>query len=260
MTVVGCSNAWAPTGGATSGYLIESQQTTVLLDCGHGVAAAVRRYIDPHQLDAVIISHLHADHCADLISLGYMLRFHPHDRMGHRPTLIVPAGEHDRLRLLGSAYGDADVFDTAFDVRELAAGTERKVGDVIVTGVRVPHPLPTLALDLRVDDRARLTYGADCGPNDALSALAERTPLLMIEATLPHASEDHLSARSAGELARRANADQCLLVHVCDAYDPEEVRREGQAGFGLPVQIAVPGQQIIVPGPSSGGIRLIASA
>lgn len=238
VQVLGCANAWAAPGGATSGYLLRGQSAQILLDCGHGVLAALRAAGDPYELDAIAISHLHADHVADLIALAYMLRFHPDPRAGHRPRLLLPAGELERLRRLGSVWDDPKCFESAFAVEELAPDTPVKIGDLTVTGAWVPHALPTMAFDVRAAGGGRTTYGADCSPNADLERLAAGTDLLLVEATMPEPGHGHLSALTAGQLAARAKARRCVLVHVCDAYDLDWVAEQGQAGFGAAVTVA----------------------
>ncbi len=73
LTVLGKSPSWQDAGGACSGYLLEDDETTVLIDCGNGVFGKLREQIDYVDVDAVVISHLHADHFLDLIPYAYAL-------------------------------------------------------------------------------------------------------------------------------------------------------------------------------------------
>lgn len=251
LNILGCRNAWMGPGEATSSYLARSAETQLLVDCGHGALAKLRETGDPHQLDAVWISHFHADHCADLIALGYMFKHHPHPKQGHRPQLLIPAGEGGRLAAMGRVFSDDEsLFHELFNVNEVSEGEPVMVGDMILQGSWVPHACPTLALDVRLrdDEDKRFTYSADCGPNQALVALADKTPLLLIEATLPEPSDDHLSARSAGAIAAEAEAHTCILTHVCDAYEEDWVLRQGEEGFGTPPLLARSGMSIICGG------------
>ena len=77
ITVLGKSPSWQDAGGACSGYLIEDEGTTVLLDCGNGVFAKLRERFDYTELDALLISHLHADHFLDLVPYSYALTYAP---------------------------------------------------------------------------------------------------------------------------------------------------------------------------------------
>src|SRR5437763_383669 len=77
LTVLGKSPSWQDADGACSGDLIEEGETTVLLDCGNGVVSKLRRYRDYTRVDAVVISHLHADHFLDLVPFSYALTCAP---------------------------------------------------------------------------------------------------------------------------------------------------------------------------------------
>ena len=74
LTVLGKSPSWQDAGGACSGYLLQEGETTVLLDCGNGVFGKLRQRVDYVDVDAVVLSHLHADHFLDLVPV--LLRAH----------------------------------------------------------------------------------------------------------------------------------------------------------------------------------------
>ena len=77
ITVLGKSPAWQDAGGACSGYLVEEDGFGLLLDCGNGVFSKLRHYRDYVDVDAVLISHLHADHFLDLVPFSYALSYAP---------------------------------------------------------------------------------------------------------------------------------------------------------------------------------------
>ncbi len=129
ITVLGKSPAWADAGGACSGYLIDDGETTVLLDCGNGVFGKLREHVDYTDVDAVVISHVHADHCIDLIPYAYALLLTPRQQpvpvAGHpgtddpaRPRLIVPPGARQLLRTVVGAWGDEELIEQAFVVED----------------------------------------------------------------------------------------------------------------------------------------------
>ena len=96
ITVLGKSPAWQDADGACSGYLVEGGGQTILLDCGPGVFAKLRRFVDYVDVDAVVITHLHADHILDLVPYASGLRYAPRPRAGGsepaRPRLFAPPG------------------------------------------------------------------------------------------------------------------------------------------------------------------------
>jgi ribonuclease BN (tRNA processing enzyme) len=238
LTVLGKSPAWQDAGGACSGYLLEAEGVRVLLDCGPGVFAKLRAVADYRAVDAVVLSHLHADHVLDLVPFGSGLRYGPGPRT--RPALHVPPGGALKLADLteGASMG-RDHLTEAFELREYDPGAALVIGSVRLTLREVPHFVRTFAMDVRAG-AARFTYGADCGPNEALCELAAGTPLLLAEATLPEPDPDggHLTAREAGEHARRAGAQRLVLTHFTDELDDEIARAEAEAGFGGPVELA----------------------
>ncbi|HEX6526640.1 MAG TPA: MBL fold metallo-hydrolase [Streptosporangiaceae bacterium] len=66
LTVLGGCGVWPAAGQACSGYLLEHDGYRVLIDPGYAVLPRLLQVIDAGEVDAVLISHGHPDHCADL--------------------------------------------------------------------------------------------------------------------------------------------------------------------------------------------------
>ena len=77
LTILGKSPSWQDADGACSGYLLQDGDTSLLVDCGNGVFAKMRRFVDYVDVDAVVLSHLHADHFLDLVPFSYALTYAP---------------------------------------------------------------------------------------------------------------------------------------------------------------------------------------
>src|SRR3954469_12392777 len=129
LTVLGKSPAWQDAGGACSGYLIEDDETTVLIDCGNGVFSKLREQIDYVDVDAVVISHLHADHFLDLVPYSYALSYAPRQQpvpvppwpgtdSPARPRLLAPPGARAAFRRVAGAWGQGNLIEAAFALEE----------------------------------------------------------------------------------------------------------------------------------------------
>ena len=249
VTVLGKSPAFADVGGACSGYLVQEGATTLLMDIGNGVFGKLRAAVDYTTVDAVVVSHMHADHSLDLVPFAYALIYAPAGRAREQPVrLMVPAGGRDQMRRVVGTWGGEELIEEAFALEEYDGGDVLDVGDLRVRTQAVPHYLPNtnaLELSAAAGGGGRVTYGADHGPADELVEFACDTDLLMIEATLLAPEEQgprgHITAREAGEHGRRANASRLVVTHVSDLIDPAWLRSEAEDGFGGPVTLAAEG-------------------
>jgi ribonuclease BN (tRNA processing enzyme) len=255
ITVLGKSPAWQDADGACSGYLVQEDGHSLLVDCGNGVFSKLRRFLDYVDVDAVVISHLHADHILDLVPFASALTFAPRQQpvpvdrwpgtdTPARPRLHVPAGGRDALRRICGGGGMPETHvEHAFDLHEYRPEDELAVGAMRVRFHPVPHFLPTCAVDVASGNGGgRFTYGADTAPNDELVRFARDTDLLLLEATLPRPERDgqrgHLTPAEAGEHGSRARARRLVLTHISDELDQEWARSEAQRAFGGPVDVA----------------------
>jgi ribonuclease BN (tRNA processing enzyme) len=254
LTVLGKSPSWQDAGGACSGYLLEEGDTAVVIDCGSGVFGKLRQRIDYVDVDAVVISHLHADHFLDLVPYSYALTYAPRqqpvpvDRWPGtdnpaRPLLHVPPHAQETFRRVAGAWGPEELIENAFHLKEYAEADEIEEGPLHFRFHEVPHFTQTFAISIehRADSQ-RIVYGADCSPTNELTEFAHGADLLLMEATLPRPERTgmrgHLTPAEAGEHARAAEAQRLVLVHISDELDWEWARAEAAEAFGGPVEVA----------------------
>jgi ribonuclease BN (tRNA processing enzyme) len=251
--VLGKSPSWQDAGGACSGYLIQAGETTVLLDCGNGVFAKLRERVDYVDVDAVILSHLHADHWLDLIPYAYALVYAPkqqpvpvHTWPGTdtpaRPRLIAPPGARETFRQVVGAWGNEDLVELAFRIEEYEPGATVEVGEIRASFHPVPHFIDTFAVNVSSDGTGKLTYSADTRPGEEIVEIARDADLLLVEGTLPRPERTgirgHLTPEEAGEHAKRAGAKRVVITHISDELGDEWAREQAERGFGAPVEVA----------------------
>jgi ribonuclease BN (tRNA processing enzyme) len=256
ITVLGKSPSWQDAGGACSGYLVQDAGHALLLECGSGVFSKLRCACDYVDVDAVVISHLHADHLLDLVPFSYALTYAPRQQpvpvagwpgteRPARPRLYAPSGAREFFRRLVGCWGDEELIEQAFTLHEYDERDELEAGPFAVRFCEVPHYTATYAVELSCDRGGRLTYSADCSPNTELVRFAHDTDMLLIEATLPWPEQTgergHMTPREAGEQGRRARARRVVLTHFSDEVDPAWACAEGADGFGQPVELASQG-------------------
>jgi ribonuclease BN (tRNA processing enzyme) len=254
LTVLGKSPSWQDADGACSGYLIEDGDTAVVLDCGNGVFSKLRRFRDYTEVDAVVVSHLHADHFLDLVPFAYALTYAPRQQPvpvhrwpgtdnPARPRLIAPPGAGALFRRVVGAWGNEDLIENAFRLEEYAPDDTPEVGPLRFAFRSVPHFTETFAIRVAsASGGGELVYGADSRPSEEVVEFARDADLLLVEATLPRPERTgmrgHLTPREAGEHARAAGARKVVITHISDELDLLWAQSEAAAGFGGPVDIA----------------------
>ena len=247
ITILGKSPAWQDRDGACSGYLARVGELRLLIDCGSGVFAKLRVYDAYELVDAVVLTHLHADHIQDLAPFAYALTYGPKLRES-QPALYGPPGTVLALRQLCGVWGNPTLIEDAFELHEYDPQGELALGDARLRFRPVPHYIPSNAIELRDGGSGRrLVLSADCGPNDELVDFARGADLLLIESTRlggesdPDGEPGHLTASQAGEIAQRAGAVRVVLTHFSDQLDRGELSRLAETAFGGPVELAAEG-------------------
>ncbi len=248
LTVVGCSGSLPGPASPASCYLVEADDDAgrtwrVLLDLGNGALGPLQRHLDPTTLDAVLLSHLHADHCLDLCGLYVMLRYGPRPRATRLPVW-GPTGTAERM---ARAYDLPPVpgMSRHLDVGTWVDGEPVTIGPLTVTPLRVNHPVE--AYGLRVEHRGQvLAYTGDTDSCEALEPLCRNASVVLADSAFVDGRDTttgvHLSGRRAAEAAVAAGGVQRLvLTHLPPWNDPGECLDQARAVWAGPLEVARPG-------------------
>lgn len=224
-------------GQACSGFLLEWDDTRIVLDLGYATLPQLLTHVPDGDVDAVVVTHEHPDHCVDLHGL-FRIRYYDHPDAPRLP-LYCPPGVLDRLAGLEP---DVDLSDV-FDHRPLP-GTY-VIGPFRLLAVPLPHFVPTVGVRFSSDGHA-VAYATDTGPHNALADLGRDADLYVLDATdRPGETErperNLLTAAEAGAWGQRAGALQLLLTHLWPGTDPAASTDRAQQAFTGLVEVATQG-------------------
>ena len=248
VTVIGCSGSFAGPDSAASCYLLEAPDATdpertwrILLDLGSGALGALQRHVDPLTIDAVLISHLHADHFFDISGYYVMRKYHPHGPQARIPV-HGPRGMKSRV---ARAYGlplDPGMNDE-FEFKRLRKGP-LEIGPFTVTARRVDHPIEAYGFRVEHDGKV-LVYSGDTALCPSLCELAADADLLLAEAAFRDDADNppgiHMTGSEAASVARDARVGHLVLTHIPPWHDKEHAVLETHGVYDGPVSLAQEG-------------------
>lgn len=253
LTVLGTASHYPTPEAACSGYLLEHGRAAVWVDAGPGSLAELQRHRSAADLDALWISHAHADHTADLLPLYYALAF---GDLPPRPPLPLLGPADLRGRLVGFlGPGAGPELDRVFAFASLADRRSLRIGGLELDWEAVPHDVPAWALRARAGD-ASLVYTGDATLSPGLVAFAGGCDLLLSEAGADRPDGSHLTPEDAGALAADARVGSVLLTHLALGLDPAEAVRRAAENYDGPIAPADPGDVVSV-GPVSEAVPTV---
>lgn len=240
VEVLGSSGTFPTPGRPASGYLIQQGGTRVWCDAGFGTFAALP--IDDDLIDAIVISHQHPDHCADLAAAFHAWTYRPHPRKN--VPLFAPQAVWDRIGLFLEKGPDSDLPIT-FDFSPVWTGDQISIGDLSVTFTEMNHSVPTVGSLWEANNRS-MFYTADTGPTGEWLELATGVDVLLAEASYQESNKNpdyphHMSASDLGQVARDLRVKKLVLTHIPPYLDVSRSVHEAEMSFDRPVGLATPG-------------------
>jgi ribonuclease BN (tRNA processing enzyme) len=240
ITVLGCAGTWSSAESACSGYLVSDGTTRVWIDCGPGTLSALQHHVELAEIDALVVTHQHPDHCIELPVIRNAMVY----GLGvERLPLYAPRSVFSLLEMLVGARG----ISPSFTPKMIGDRSVAVVGTIRLEFSRTDHPVETLAVRADPVDGSSgaIVYSADTGPGWSLSRFGEGIDVAMVEATLlagetGEAGTVHLTAAQAGADARASGVRTLVVTHVPPTGDVEAHRCEAEEAFGAPVHAAHP--------------------
>lgn len=244
LTIVGCSGSYPGPDAPASSYLVEAEHEgrpwRIVIDMGNGSLGALHNVADPLAIDAVLLSHLHVDHCVDLTSYYVLRKYHP---QGIQPPLPV-WGPKGTARRMARAYGlpKKPGMKEEFDFRRFRGRFD--LGPFRITPVPVDHPVPAFGLRIEAGG-ATLAYTGDTGPTDTLTRLGRDADLMLSEASFREGDDNpphlHMTGADAGRAAAKAGAKRLVITHVPPWHDADAILAEATSTYDGPTELAKQG-------------------
>jgi ribonuclease BN (tRNA processing enzyme) len=239
LVVLGGSGSWPQADQACSGYLVEHDGFRLLVDPGYATLPVLLTYTGVDGIDAVLISHGHPDHCADLSPL-LRARFFADEAQPPLPIFALRGAVDPVLALDGPG-----ALSEAFEHTDLTAGDAFTCGPFEIDTLALPHFVPNVGFRITAGGRV-LAYTGDSGPTVDLIDLARFADLFLAEATYPEEVPDRhapylSSARQAGQVAGQSDVGYLLLTHLWPGTNSRDALEAARQRFSGEIAVSVPG-------------------
>jgi ribonuclease BN (tRNA processing enzyme) len=222
------------------GLFVKSEKDAILIDPGPGsVRQLLRLGFSYNDLDSIILTHFHPDHCLDFISFLFACKYPLAPREKHLNVI----GAHG----LENFYkGVLEVFGNAITPEEFELSLKEVKEDIVsgdgteLTIKPVEHSENSIGLRYR-DSRGKiLCYSGDTDYCDNMMKLAQKSDLLILECSFPDEGKvkGHLTPSYAGRIAEEAGVKSLLLTHLYPVCDNFDIVSQCKKEFGGEVRIA----------------------
>lgn len=238
LIVLGANGTYPTPHGACSGYLVRHDGFTMWMDAGNGTLAKLQEHVDPFELGAIYLSHVHPDHCADMYPFFY-LRLMDQDR--DPLTVFAPPGTRAKLQNL---IGEDSIkpFNRLLEWREIGPGAHLEAGPLRIDTFDASHSAPNNTARISAGGKI-LCFSGDTGPNENLAVAACDADLFLCEASWLEKDDGlmepiHLRATQAGAVAKEAGAGRLALTHIWPHNDHDEAVSQASQLYDGPIAIA----------------------
>ncbi|OZI12501.1 hypothetical protein CEW92_06000 [Bacillaceae bacterium SAS-127] len=233
VTIIGCWGGYPKVNEASSGYLFEEEGFKLLVDCGSGVLSKLQQHVAPEELNAVLLSHYHADHIADIGVLQHALLIQKH--LGKEVTPL-PIYSHNEDALFASL-----TYKGLTEGRAYQPNQTLTLGPFTVEFLRTVHSVPCFAMKISAHDHT-VVYTADSAFQQQFIPFAKECDLLLCESNFYSGMDGqavgHMTSTEAGRLAHSARVGTLVLTHLPHFGELAKLKEEAEAEFRGTVLLA----------------------
>ncbi|VEI14003.1 MBL fold metallo-hydrolase [Trueperella bialowiezensis] len=258
LTVIGCSGSMSGAQSPASSYLVQaegeddaggSRTWSLVVDFGPGAMGHLMKYVDPARVDAIVISHLHADHCVDLVGMQVYRRWYPEGALSQLPVFSPGDGAERTRGIAGDPEGET--YETEFDFQRVVPGDTVQVGPMCVEFFEANHTIEAVSIRITgpsEEDPQRsvvLSYTGDTDYAPTVVEAAQDADVLLSEAAFEEGRDEargiHLTGKRAGEIATEAGVKRLLLTHLQPWTSRKRTASDAQAVYDGEVTVVSAG-------------------
>ncbi|WP_088049687.1 MBL fold metallo-hydrolase [Virgibacillus dakarensis] len=236
LTVIGFWGGYPAANGATSAYLVEKDDFRLLIDAGSGALAKLQNYQHVMDLNAVILSHYHHDHVADIGVLQYAWLVQSYLR---EVKEILPIYGHTE-----DEEGFATLTHECTEGIPYDPSGELKVGPFLINFLQTKHPVTCYGMRISDGDSV-IVYTADSSFKKEWSDFANDADLLITDcnfyADQNGAAAGHMTSKEGARIAKQANVTELILSHLPQYGDPNKLVEEAATVFNGKIRLAQEG-------------------
>lgn len=238
LTILGSGTAIPVADRFPAGYLLAFGATRAMVDCGPGTLRRLAQAgVSIGELGAVLLTHYHTDHCADLGPLLFALR--SPQFAGRAPLRVFGAPGLVRfVDKLTEAWPWLQPRGYELELHEVAPGSFALDG-ATVAAVPIRHTAQSLGYRVTAEG-GTAAFSGDADECDELVDLARGADVFVCEAATPDGQklDGHLTPALTARYAERARCRQLVLTHFYPACDGHDLRTAAAAQFGGDVVLA----------------------
>ncbi|WP_243291441.1 MBL fold metallo-hydrolase [Bacillus sp. FJAT-47783] len=236
LTIIGYWGGFPGKGEATSGYLLEKDQYYLLIDCGSAVLSQLQYYIQPEQLNAVILSHYHHDHVADIGPLQYARLI---GGMLQKTNEVLPIYAHANDQQFQTL-----TYKGVSEGRAYNPNVPLEIGPFTLTFLQTAHPVECYAMRI-TDGEHTIVYTADSSFKEEFIPFANDADLLLCECNL-YAEQNgkqagHMNSHDAATIAKVAAVRELCLTHLPHFGNHEQLIKEAKTIYDGKIKLAKSG-------------------
>ncbi len=254
LTIIGCSGSMSGRSSVASSYLLQADSGgrthSIVLDFGPGAMGQLLNYLDPADVDAMVFSHMHTDHCADIVGMQVYRRWHPEGPLG-RIDVFSPVDALVRTRQIGGDSQSED-YSGEFHFHRIEPGQSVEIGSMVLEFFPAEHTVPGVGVrvsgpsDVNLNRDVLFAYTGDTDLCEGEIEMARSVDVLLSESAFEDGRDKvrgvHMTGSRAGELAEKAGVGKLLLTHLQPWTDPETVRRAAEDVYSGPVHCVRAGE------------------